>query len=89
MVAKDMHELIRLRETESVLLNAEMMLKASLMRQESRSGHFREDFPERNDRQWLKWIVIKRGSQGEMELQAVPVPIDKFRFHPFEDMGGN
>ena len=42
---RDMHELIRLKETESVLLNAEMMLRASLIKRSLAAGHFREDFP--------------------------------------------
>jgi L-aspartate oxidase len=33
---------------------------AALMREESRGGHYREDFPERDDRKWLKHIVFNR-----------------------------
>ena len=48
-------------------LITEMYLKASLMRKESRSGHYREDFPERHGDP--AWIVIRDGHDG-MDLRA-------------------
>src|ERR1041384_562207 len=56
MRAPHTHELVRLKETEAMLAAAEIILKASLMRTESRVSHFREDFPDRDDRDWLAWI---------------------------------
>jgi succinate dehydrogenase/fumarate reductase flavoprotein subunit len=50
------HELVRLKETEAMLLAAEIILRASLMRTESRVSHFREDYPDRDDANWLAWI---------------------------------
>ena len=44
-------------ETENLLLVAEMMADAALLRQESRGSHFREDHPERDDRRWLVNIL--------------------------------
>jgi succinate dehydrogenase/fumarate reductase flavoprotein subunit len=58
MRAPHTHELVRLKETEAMLLAAEMILGASLMRTESRVSHFREEHPERDDRDWLAWIDI-------------------------------
>ena len=40
------------------------------MRTESRGGHYREDFPERDDENWLKNIVIKNDN-GEIQYQNV------------------
>jgi succinate dehydrogenase/fumarate reductase flavoprotein subunit len=54
-------------------LNAEMKLKASLFRTESRGDHFREDFPRRDDPTWLAWVKIK-DEQGEMKLSKQAVP---------------
>ena len=47
MTAPEPHYLVKLVEARSMALITEMYLKASLMRKESRSGHYREDFPER------------------------------------------
>ncbi|HIE18422.1 TPA: hypothetical protein EYP75_01715, partial [Candidatus Bathyarchaeota archaeon] len=34
---------------------------AALTRRETRGSHYRSDYPERNDRDWLKMIEIQRG----------------------------
>jgi len=56
-----------------MLCNAEMLLRASLYRDESRGSHYREDFPWREDPKWLAWTVLKQ-VDGHMELSAVPLP---------------
>jgi succinate dehydrogenase/fumarate reductase flavoprotein subunit len=43
------HELVRLKETEAMLLAARFILGASLYRTESRLSHFREDHDQRDD----------------------------------------
>ena len=53
------HELVRLKETEAMLLAAEIMLRASLFRTESRLSHFREDHDFRDDAEWLAWVDIQ------------------------------
>jgi succinate dehydrogenase/fumarate reductase flavoprotein subunit len=78
LVASDMHELRLAHETRSMLLNAEMKLRASLARTESRGTHYREDFPARNDDDWLAWVLLKRGDDGAMTLSKEPVP-EKWR----------
>ncbi|MFZ7104571.1 MAG: FAD-binding protein [Peptococcaceae bacterium] len=80
MRAADPHYLMNLREVRGVIFNTELYLKASLMRKESRAGHFREDYPERDDN-WLKWIVISGGEVGETSFRTEPVPIEKYK-HP-------
>lgn len=73
MIARDPHELRLAHETRNMLLNAEMKLKASIMRKESRGTHFREDYPARDDKNWLAWIKIKQ-VDGEMVLDKLEVP---------------
>ncbi len=49
IAAPHTHELVRLKETEAMLLAARFILGASLYRTESRLSHFREDHDERDD----------------------------------------
>jgi succinate dehydrogenase/fumarate reductase flavoprotein subunit len=81
MRAQDNHELRMVHETRNMVLNAEMKLRACLMRTESRGNHYREDFPARNDREWLAWLVISKDGEGGMRLRKEPVP-DAWRGDP-------
>ena len=74
MRAEDPHMLRLAHETENMALNAEMILRASLFRKESRGWHYREDYPEQNDREWLAWNQIRLGTDGGMELSRVEIP---------------
>jgi succinate dehydrogenase/fumarate reductase flavoprotein subunit len=81
--AREVRELVKARETETMLLAAEMTLKASLMREETRPNLFyREDYPEPDDDRWLKWIVVERGAEGDMLFSAEHVPFPRYRFRP-------
>ena len=73
LTAKEPHDLRLAHETKNMILNAEMKLRASLLRTESRGNHFREDYPARDDENWLAWITIKNEG-GKMKLTKVPVP---------------
>jgi succinate dehydrogenase/fumarate reductase flavoprotein subunit len=65
LYAADQHELRLVHETRNMLLNAEMRLRASLFRTETRGCHYREDYPLRNDDEWLAWVIIrKEGAAG-------------------------
>lgn len=73
MMAKDPHEWRMVQETRNMVLNSEMVLRASLYRTESRGSHFREDYPRRDDPTWLVWIKLKE-QKGAMKLIKEPVP---------------
>lgn len=52
-------------EVKNMVELSELILKASLMREESRKSHYRTDFPESDNRRWLKNIVItKKGGRS-------------------------
>ncbi len=73
LTAKDSHELRLANETRSMVLNAELKLRASLFRKESRGCHYREDFPRRDDENWLAWVLLKE-EDGEMKAIRKPIP---------------
>jgi succinate dehydrogenase/fumarate reductase flavoprotein subunit len=74
MKAKDWHELLSCREAEAMVLSAEMHYKASEMRKESRGWFLREDYPEMDNANWLKWIIVENKG-GEMTLSTKDIPI--------------
>jgi len=83
--ADDAHSLAKCHEAADSILALEMIYRASLMRTESRGGfyrHYRADYPERDDKNWLKWIVIQQAKDGAMELLTEDIPIDRYQFKP-------
>jgi succinate dehydrogenase/fumarate reductase flavoprotein subunit len=79
--ATNYHDLARYHSAESMAMAAEFTFRAALMREESRAGHFREDFPQKDDKNWFKWITIQR-QNGEPGLSTLPVPINDYRLQP-------
>ncbi|MCK4952562.1 FAD-binding protein [Candidatus Bathyarchaeota archaeon] len=73
LIAKDLHELRLAHETKNMVLNAEMRLRSSLFRTESRGCHYREDYPRRDDPNWLAWVKLKE-EKGKMKLWKEPIP---------------
>jgi succinate dehydrogenase / fumarate reductase, flavoprotein subunit len=81
LAAADPHYLAACHVAESMVLGAEMFYRASLAREESRGWHLREDFPERDDANFLKWIEIQEDG-GEMALSLHDVPVDRYPVKP-------
>jgi succinate dehydrogenase/fumarate reductase flavoprotein subunit len=49
-----------------------------LNRQESRGGHSREDFPKRDDQNWLKHTLVWK-QDGKLKIGYKPVTITKYQ----------
>jgi succinate dehydrogenase / fumarate reductase, flavoprotein subunit len=79
--ARDQHYLSKCHEAKSMTLCAELTFRAALMRTESRGFHFREDFPERDDKNWLRWIIIKQEGH-QMKLSTQPIPMNSYKIKP-------
>ncbi|MBD3159074.1 MAG: FAD-dependent oxidoreductase [Candidatus Lokiarchaeota archaeon] len=58
------YTLIRTLELENLIDVAEAITKGALMRKESRGAHYREDFPERDDEEYLQHSIILRTDEG-------------------------
>jgi succinate dehydrogenase/fumarate reductase flavoprotein subunit len=81
LAAGDPHYLAACHVAESMVLGAELFYRASLAREESRGWHLREDFPERDDASFLKWIELA-DADGEMTLSFADVPIADYPLQP-------
>jgi succinate dehydrogenase/fumarate reductase flavoprotein subunit len=76
IAAPHVHELVRLKETEAMLLAAQFILGASLYRTESRLSHFREDFDARDDASWLVWVdIAERDGAPAFTRTPIPTPL--------------
>ncbi len=62
-------------ELEYQLILAEVVARAAYMRDESRGAHYRIDFPNRNDTNWLFHIVVGMNKQRELGFRKVSVKI--------------
>lgn len=52
---------------------AVLILKAALKREESRGAHFREDFPQQDDQNWLGHLKVKVDEKGSQNWSFHPV----------------
>lgn len=80
--AGDPHELAKAHETANMVRTAEFFLRASLARTESRGDHCREDYPGRDDEQWLRWITLRQGARATPEIETEPVPFSRYPLNP-------
>ena len=80
--AADPHYLVKLTEARGMTLITEAFLRASLLRKESRAGHYRADYPNRDDTRGPAWINIRKGRDG-MEASFDAVPLDRYPVKPY------
>ncbi|HEY9597864.1 MAG TPA: succinate dehydrogenase/fumarate reductase flavoprotein subunit [Cyanophyceae cyanobacterium] len=70
-------ELIEALELRSLMVVGEIILTSALTRKESRGAHYREDYPERDDSNFLRHTLAFYSSAG-IDLQYKPVAITMF-----------
>jgi succinate dehydrogenase/fumarate reductase flavoprotein subunit len=68
MFAENVFKLKEAVEAESMLLLGRLIVNSALAREESRGAHFRSDYPESNDKNWLKNIIVTQ-ENGKVTLQ--------------------
>ena len=71
-------ELLEAIELYHLINLAKVISSSALQRQESRGGHFREDFPVRDDKNWLKHTFATK-SKNSIEFSYKPVAITRFQ----------
>jgi succinate dehydrogenase / fumarate reductase flavoprotein subunit len=71
-------EMLNAWELGNLLEIAEVVAASALNRKESRGGHSREDYPERDDANWLKHTLVAK-KDGKIEINYKPVVITKYQ----------
>ncbi|MFM6848642.1 MAG: L-aspartate oxidase, partial [Terrabacter sp.] len=61
-------------ETTNLLHLGRALTYAAALREETRGGHVREDFPARDDEHFLHHVHLRRSASGTVEARVVPVP---------------
>ena len=63
-------DLMETLEFENLLLQSVATINSALYREESRGSHAREDFPKRDDDNWMKHSLVKVQGQGSVEMST-------------------
>jgi succinate dehydrogenase/fumarate reductase flavoprotein subunit len=63
-------------QVKNMIFVMEMIARAALMRTESRGANYRRDFPNTDNVNWLKNIIVKQVA-GEMRLTTQPIIVTK------------
>jgi succinate dehydrogenase flavoprotein subunit len=66
-------DLIEALELDNLIGQSGVVLHSAAYRTESRGAHAREDFPERDDREWLKHTLAWQDGDGNVRLGDRPV----------------
>lgn len=75
------YDLLEAVELESLLGLSEIIILSASARKESRGAHFREDFPERDDKGWLQHTLIQKTDHGP-RIFYKPVVVTRFQPKP-------
>ena len=70
-------EWVEALQIENMLQTLEMIVRSALVRQESRGGHYRRDFPQSDNQNWVKNIRVKKDEKDQMAVTTMPAVITK------------
>jgi succinate dehydrogenase/fumarate reductase flavoprotein subunit len=73
--AENPHELGRCLDVKSIIDNAELVLRSSLERKESRPGPLgfvRADYPDQDDENWLVFLAVRKLAENTFEFSKLP-----------------
>jgi succinate dehydrogenase / fumarate reductase flavoprotein subunit len=79
-------EAVFIRELRDRLLLAKVIVRGAINRNESRGAHFKPEFPERNDPDWLKTTIAEfdRNRNPKLSYEEVDISLIKPRLRSYK-----
>jgi succinate dehydrogenase/fumarate reductase flavoprotein subunit len=71
-------DLISAIELKTMLILSKMIVMGAINRKESRGGHARRDYPDRDDENFLKHTLFKK-QDGKIVIDYIPVNITMWK----------
>ncbi|MEO7270458.1 MAG: fumarate reductase/succinate dehydrogenase flavoprotein subunit, partial [Vicinamibacterales bacterium] len=62
------------QDLENLLTVSEAITRSALERKESRGGHFRDDYPQKDPAFATFNVAVRRTVEGGMEVSRIPIP---------------
>jgi succinate dehydrogenase/fumarate reductase flavoprotein subunit len=81
LVAKDSHELVKCLKIKNYIECSDAVALAALARRETRLEHIREDYPLTDNKEWLKWVIVRKGEE-ELQTRFEDIPINRWKYKP-------
>jgi succinate dehydrogenase / fumarate reductase flavoprotein subunit len=69
-------DLVETLELENLMVQSVITMNGANERKESRGAHAREDFPDRNDDDWMKHTLAWVDEKGKVDLKYRPVHLE-------------
>ncbi len=69
-------DLVEALELDNLLAQSVITVNGALNREESRGAHAREDFPDRDDTNWMKHSLIRINEKGQTVIEYRPVHLN-------------
>lgn len=82
--ARDWHELTKANEAKNLVLLSLATFRSALEREESRHSHYRQDFPYKDNANWLKWVFVKKDGK-ELKVRTEAIPFSKYQVKPKQE----
>jgi succinate dehydrogenase/fumarate reductase flavoprotein subunit len=70
-------EWIEALQVENMATTLEMIVRSALVRKESRGGHYRRDYPQTDNHNWLKNTLLKKDDKDRMIVDTMPAVLTK------------
>ena len=59
------------RVVKDAVLLARVIMESAFMREESHGSHYREDYPDLDDKNWKRSIYVRKTDEGELDFTVM------------------